>query len=142
MKYRKFIEDNLLIPDEILIGWIKNKSSDEVVILENYNFHRLDLTDKNISNLKFYNCSLRGAFLSNSVFIDCIFDNCSLIVAPAENCKFMNCKFMNCNLLGTLFNNSYFNNSLFYNNFLQYTEFKNSIFNDTVFEKNDVIEER
>jgi len=78
VKYRKFIEDNLLIPDEILIGRIKNKSSDEVVILENYNFHRLDLTDKNISNLKFYNCSLRGAFLSNSVFIDCIFDNCHI----------------------------------------------------------------
>ena len=136
MKYRKFIEDNLLIPDEILIGRIKNKSSDEVVILENYNFHRLDLTDKNISNLKFYNCSLRGAFLSNSVFTDCIFNFCSLVTAPAENSKFIKCYFINSDLRFIQANYCNFVGSVFANCNLIGADFSNSKFHNSNFEEN------
>ncbi|EFI24100.1 pentapeptide repeat protein [Neisseria sp. oral taxon 014 str. F0314] len=134
----EFDENLLLMPDmKLLFQLEKNPELVDISLsLENYNFHRLDLTNKSISNLKFYNCSLRGAFLSNSVFTDCIFNFCSLVTAPAENSKFIKCYFINSDLRFIQANYCNFVGSVFANCNLIGADFSNSKFHNSNFEEN------
>lgn len=63
---------------------------------DNIDFHRYEISHREIGSLKFSFCSFRGAFISYSSFTNCNFSNCSFITAIVCNTKFTNCTFINC----------------------------------------------
>ena len=70
--------------------------SGKLTHIDNIDFHRYEISNREIGSLKFSFCSFRGAFISHSSFTNCNFINCSLITAIVCNTKFTNCTFINC----------------------------------------------
>ena len=62
----------------------------------NIDFHRYEISHKEIINVKFSLSSFRGAFIDDSSFTNCDFFNCSFITTAVNNTKFTNCTFTNC----------------------------------------------
>ena len=70
--------------------------SGEFTHVTNIDFHRYEISHKEVINVKFSLSSFRGAFISYSSFTNCNFINCSFITAIVCNTKFTNCTFINC----------------------------------------------
>ena len=65
--------------------------SGKLTHIDNIDFHRYEISNREIGSLKFSFCSFRGAFISHSSFT-----NCNFITAIVCNTKFTNCTFINC----------------------------------------------
>ena len=62
----------------------------------NIDFHRYEISHKEVINVKFSLSSFRGAFIVQSSFTNCDFVNCSFITTLISNTKFINCTFTDC----------------------------------------------
>ena len=85
--------------------------SRQLIHMDNIDFHRYEISHREIGSLKFFFCSFRGAFISYSSFTNCNFINCSFITAIVCNTKFTNCTFINCS-----FQNCYIEDNIFSTN--------------------------
>ena len=97
--------------------------SGEFTHVTNIDFHRYEISHKEVINVKFSLSSFRGAFIMYSSFTNCSFVNCSFVTTLVSNTKFTNCTFTNCvframhiedNLIcNYTFKNCYIENNLF-----------------------------
>ncbi len=62
----------------------------------NIDFHRYEISHREVINIKFSLSSFRGAFIMNSSFTNCSFVNCSFVSALVSHTKFINCTFTHC----------------------------------------------
>lgn len=133
-------ESNLSKAKEGLIYKIKEYQFVDDLLLDRVNFHRVDFTHQRLINIKFSYCSLRGAFLSNSVFRNCVFKNCSLITVLAGESKFIDCQFINSKMYHGWFESSCFDRCVFekcnlYGADFSFAELNDCIFLDNIFEE-------
>ena len=70
--------------------------SGEFTHVTNIDFHRYEISHKEVINVKFSLSSFRGAFIMYSSFTNCSFVNCSFVTTLVSNTKFTNCTFTNC----------------------------------------------
>ena len=70
--------------------------SSEFTHVTNIDFHRYEISHKEVINVKFSLSSFRGAFIMYSSFTNCSFVNCSFVTTLVSNTKFTNCTFTNC----------------------------------------------
>ena len=70
--------------------------SDEFTHVTNIDFHRYEISHREVINVKFSLSSFRGAFIMYSSFTNCSFINCSFVTTLVSNTKFTNCTFTNC----------------------------------------------
>ena len=70
--------------------------SGEFTHVTNIDFHRYEISHKEVINVKFSLSSFRGAFIVQSSFTNCDFVNCSFITTLISNTKFINCTFTDC----------------------------------------------
>ena len=97
--------------------------SGEFTHVTNIDFHRYEISHKEVINVKFSLSSFRGAFIMYSSFTNCSFVNCSFVTTLVSNTKFTNCTFTNCvframhiedNVIrNCTFKNCYIENNLF-----------------------------
>ena len=84
--------------------------SGKLTHIDNIDFHRYEISNREIGSLKFSFCSFRGAFISHSSFTNCNFINCSFITAIVCNTKFVNCVFRSMHIQDNLISNCSFQN--------------------------------
>ena len=89
--------------------------SGKLTHIDNIDFHRYEISHREIGSLKFSFCSFRGAFISYSSFTNCNFINCSFITAIICNTKFTNCTFINCVFRSTHIQDNLISNCSFQN---------------------------
>ena len=70
--------------------------SGEFTHVTNIDFHRYEISHKEVINVKFSLSSFRGAFIMYSSFTNCSFVNCSFVTTLVSNTKFTTCTFTNC----------------------------------------------
>ena len=70
--------------------------SSEFTHVTNIDFHRYEISHREVINVKFSLSSFRGAFIMYSSFTNCSFINCSFVTTLVSNTKFTNCIFTNC----------------------------------------------
>ena len=70
--------------------------SGEFTHVTNIDFHRYEISHREVINVKFSLSSFRGAFIMYSSFTNCSFVNCSFVTTLVSNTKFTNCIFTNC----------------------------------------------
>ena len=70
--------------------------SGEFTHVTNIDFHRYEISHREVINVKFSLSSFRGAFIMYSSFTNCSFVNCSFVTTLVSNIKFTNCTFTNC----------------------------------------------
>ena len=70
--------------------------SGEFTHVTNIDFHRYEISHKEVINVKFSLSSFRGAFIMYSSFTNCSFVNCSFIATMFSNTRFTNCTFTDC----------------------------------------------
>ena len=70
--------------------------SGEFTHVTNIDFHRYEISHREVINVKFSLSSFRGAFIMYSSFTNCSFINCSFVTTLVSNTKFTNCTFTNC----------------------------------------------
>lgn len=70
--------------------------SSEFTHVTNIDFHRYEISHREVINVKFSLSSFRGAFIMYSSFTNCSFVNCSFATTLVSNTKFTNCTFTNC----------------------------------------------
>ena len=70
--------------------------SGEFTHVTNIDFHRYEISHKEVINVKFSLSSFRGAFIMYSSFTNCSFVNCSFVTTLVSNTKFTNCTFTDC----------------------------------------------
>ena len=70
--------------------------SSEFTHVTNIDFHRYEISHKEVINVKFSLSSFRGAFIMYSSFTNCSFVNCSFVTTLVSNTKFTNCTFTDC----------------------------------------------
>ena len=70
--------------------------SSEFTHVTNIDFHRYEISHREVINVKFSLSSFRGAFIMYSSFTNCSFVNCSFVTTLVSNTKFTNCIFTNC----------------------------------------------
>ena len=70
--------------------------SGEFTHVTNIDFHRYEISHREVINVKFSLSSFRGAFIMYSSFTNCSFVNCSFVTTLVSNTKFTNCTFTNC----------------------------------------------
>ena len=70
--------------------------SSEFTHVTNIDFHRYEISHKEVINVKFSLSSFRGAFIMYSSFTNCSFVNCSFITTMFSNTRFTNCTFTDC----------------------------------------------
>ena len=70
--------------------------SGEFTHVTNIDFHRYEISHREVINVKFSLSSFRGAFIMNSSFTNCSFVNCSFVTTLVSNTKFTDCTFTNC----------------------------------------------
>ena len=70
--------------------------SGEFTHVTNIDFHRYEISHKEVINVKFSLSSFRGAFIMYSSFTNCSFFNCSFITTMFSNTRFTNCTFTDC----------------------------------------------
>ena len=70
--------------------------SGEFTHVTNIDFHRYEISHKEVINVKFSLSSFRGAFIMYSSFTNCSFVNCSFITTMFSNTRFTNCTFTDC----------------------------------------------
>ena len=70
--------------------------SSEFTHVTNIDFHRYEISHKEVINVKFSLSSFRGAFIMYSSFTNCSFVNCSFIATMFSNTRFTNCTFTDC----------------------------------------------
>ena len=97
--------------------------SGEFTHVTNIDFHRYEISHREVINVKFSLSSFRGAFKMYSSFTNCSFVNCSFVTTLVSNTKFTNCTFTNCvframhiedNVIrNCTFKNCYIENNLF-----------------------------
>ena len=97
--------------------------SSEFTHVTNIDFHRYEISHREVINVKFSLSSFRGAFIMYSSFTNCSFVNCSFVTTLVSNTKFTNCTFTNCvframhiedNVIrNCTFKNCYIENNLF-----------------------------
>ena len=62
--------------------------SGEFTHVTNIDFHRYEISHKEVINVKFSLSSFRGAFIMYSSFTNCSFVNCSFITTMFSNTRF------------------------------------------------------
>ena len=70
--------------------------SSEFTHVTNIDFHRYEISHREVINVKFSLSSFRGAFIMYSSFTNCSFVNCSFVTTLVSNTKFTNCTFTDC----------------------------------------------
>lgn len=70
--------------------------SSEFTHVTNIDFHRYEISHREVINVKFSLSSFRGTFIMYSSFTNCSFVNCSFVTTLVSNTKFTNCTFTNC----------------------------------------------
>lgn len=70
--------------------------SGEFTHVTNIDFHRYEISHREVINVKFSLSSFRGAFIVQSSFTNCKFVNCSFIATMFSNTRFTNCTFTDC----------------------------------------------
>ena len=70
--------------------------SGEFTHVTNIDFHRYEISHREVINVKFSLSSFRGAFIMYSSFTNCSFFNCSFITTMFSNTRFTNCTFTDC----------------------------------------------
>ena len=70
--------------------------SSEFTHVTNIDFHRYEISHREVINVKFSLISFRGAFIMYSSFTNCSFVNCSFVTTLVSNTKFTNCTFTDC----------------------------------------------
>lgn len=70
--------------------------SSEFTHVTNIDFHRYEISHREVINVKFSLSSFRGAFIMYSSFTNCSFVNCSFVTTLVSNTKFINCTFTDC----------------------------------------------
>lgn len=70
--------------------------SGEFTHVTNIDFHRYEISHREVINVKFSLSSFRGDFIMYSSFTNCSFVNCSFVTTLVSNTKFTNCTFTNC----------------------------------------------
>ena len=70
--------------------------SGEFTHVTNIDFHRYEISHREVINVKFSLSSFRGAFIMYSSFTNCSFVNCSFVTTLVSYTKFTNCTFTNC----------------------------------------------
>lgn len=70
--------------------------SGEFTHVTNIDFHRYEISHREVINVKFSLSSFRGAFIMYSSFTNCSFVNCSFITTMFSNTRFTNCTFTDC----------------------------------------------
>lgn len=70
--------------------------SGEFTHVTNIDFHRYEISHREVINVKFSLSSFRGAFIMYSSFTNCSFVNCSFVTTLVSNTKFTDCTFTNC----------------------------------------------
>lgn len=68
----------------------------EFTHVTNIDFHRYEISHREVINVKFSLSSFRGAFIVQSSFTNCNFVNCSFIATMFSNTRFTNCTFTDC----------------------------------------------
>ena len=68
----------------------------EFTHVTNIDFHRYEISHREVINVKFSLSSFRGAFIMYSSFTNCSFVNCSFVTTLVSNTKFTNCTFTDC----------------------------------------------
>ena len=70
--------------------------SGEFTQVTNIDFHRYEISHREVINVKFSLSSFRGTFIVQSSFTNCNFINCSFIATMFSNTRFTNCTFTDC----------------------------------------------
>lgn len=70
--------------------------SGEFTHVTNIDFHRYEISHREVINVKFSLSSFRGTFIAQSSFTNCNFVNCSFIATMFSNTRFTNCTFTDC----------------------------------------------
>ena len=102
--------------------------SGEFTHVTNIDFHRYEISHREVINVKFSLSSFRGAFIMYSSFTNCSFVNCSFVTTLVSNTKFTNCTFTNC-----VFRAMHIEDNLIYN-----CTFKNCFIGDNIFSSAEI----
>ena len=92
--------------------------SGEFTHVTNIDFHRYEISHKEVINVKFSLSSFRGAFIMYSSFTNCSFVNCSFITTMFSNTRFTNCTFTDCVFRAILIEDYVIRNCTFENCFI------------------------
>ena len=103
--------------------------SSEFTHVTNIDFHRYEISHREVINVKFSLSSFRGAFIMYSSFTNCSFVNCSFVTTLVSNTKFTNCTFTNC-----VFRMMHMEDNLICN-----CTFKNCFIGDNIFSSVEII---
>ena len=77
--------------------------SGKLTHIDNIDFHRYEISNREIGSLKFSFCSFRGAFISHSSFTNCTFVNCVFRSMHIQDNLISNCSFQNCYIEDNIF---------------------------------------
>ena len=103
--------------------------SGEFTHVTNIDFHRYEISHKEVINVKFSLSSFRGAFIMYSSFTNCSFVNCSFVTTLVSNTKFTNCTFTDC----------VFRAMHIEDNVIRNCTFKNCFIGDNIFSSVEII---
>lgn len=103
--------------------------SSEFTHVTNIDFHRYEISHREVINVKFSLSSFRGAFIMYSSFTNCSFVNCSFVTTLVSNTKFTNCTFTNC----------VFRAMHIEDNVIRNCTFKNCFIGDNIFSSVEII---
>ena len=103
--------------------------SSEFTHVTNIDFHRYEISHREVINVKFSLSSFRGAFIMYSSFTNCSFVNCSFVTTLVSNTKFTNCTFTNC----------VFRAMHIEDNVIRNCTFKNCFIGDNIFSSDETV---
>ena len=123
MKFKNYFQILQISLTKVDVKDLDTFISGEFTQVTNIDFHRYEISHREVINVKFSLSSFRGAFIVQSSFTNCNFVNCSFIATMFSNTRFTNCTFTDCvframhiedNVIrNCTFENCYIENNLF-----------------------------
>ena len=111
-----------------LIKNSKRRKDNKMIELENYNFKYCNLSEKNISNIRFVGCDFSSAILNRTDFDNCVFMNDIFIGATLYYTKFIKSKIFLSSFHHVILDNSIFTDTTIENTNMSYSSAQSAIF--------------
>jgi len=111
-----------------LIKNSKKIEDNKMIELENYNFKYCNLSEKNISNIRFVGCDFSSAILNRTDFDNCVFMNVIFIGATLYNTKFIKSKIFSSSFHHVILDNSIFTDTTIENTNMSYSSAQSAKF--------------
>lgn len=117
----KYLKNDKLKLDTFLTNSFSGiAKTEDLVIIDNYDFSGLDLTDLDFEGFNFINCKFDNcSYIRHITFTTCIFNNCTF-----NNSTFNDIKFLECDLISSIFHNSRLSYFIYGDSLLKNTSFE------------------